>query len=65
MKKQKLNIKKFIPLNKKVFLNLKEAIIKGDLKPGEKLVEGNIARKMNISRTTLWRRMKKYNIKRR
>lgn len=48
---KKLNKNFFTPLSKKVFLSLKEGIIKGDLTPGEKLVEVDIARKMNISRT--------------
>ena len=48
---KKLVTKTFKPLNKKVFLKLKKAIIRGDYKPGEKLIEEKIAKKMNISRT--------------
>lgn len=48
---KKYTTKTFKPLNKKVFLMLKDAIIKGDLKPGEKLAEEEIAKKLDISRT--------------
>jgi DNA-binding GntR family transcriptional regulator len=48
---KKYTTKTFKPLNKKVFLMLKDAIIKGELKPGEKLAEEEIAKKLNLSRT--------------
>lgn len=46
-------------LNEKVFLFLKDAIVKGDLKPGEKLAEEEIAKKLNISRTPVREALRK------
>lgn len=39
------------PLRKQVYNLLREAIVKGKLAPGEKLVEVKIARELNVSRT--------------
>ncbi|SHI47142.1 GntR family transcriptional regulator [Parasporobacterium paucivorans] len=41
----------FLPLRDIVFRNLREAIIKGDLKPGERLMEIKLAQKLGVSRT--------------
>jgi len=38
-------------LSKKVYHILKERIIKGNLKPGEKILEVNIAKRLGVSRT--------------
>jgi DNA-binding GntR family transcriptional regulator len=38
-------------LSKKVYRILKERIIKGNLKPGEKILEVNIAKQLGVSRT--------------
>jgi len=46
-----LKIKGYELLNQKVYRVLKEAIIKGFLEPGTKLLENKIATQMGVSRT--------------
>lgn len=40
-------------LNEQVFHALKEMIIKGELKPGEKIVEANLSKTLSVSRTPI------------
>jgi DNA-binding GntR family transcriptional regulator len=40
-------------LNEQVFHALKGMIIKGELKPGEKIVEANLSKTLNVSRTPI------------
>lgn len=46
-----LNMEAFLPLRDVVFRTLREAIIKGELKPGERLMEVQLAEKLGVSRT--------------
>ncbi len=43
----------YIPLRDVVFKTLRKAILSGDLKPGEKLREVNLAQRMGVSRTPI------------
>lgn len=43
----------FLPLRDVVFQTLREAILKGDLKPGERLMELQLAEKLGVSRTPI------------
>ena len=46
-----LNMNAYLPLRDVVFNTLREAILKGDLKPGERLMELQLASKLGVSRT--------------
>jgi len=46
-------IKKAPLLRKQIFNSLKEAIIKGEFKPGERIIEVELAKKLKVSRTPL------------
>ena len=49
----KLNMDAFLPLRDVVFNTLREAILKGDLKPGERLMEIHLANRLGVSRTPI------------
>ena len=49
----KLNMDAFLPLRDVVFNTLREAILKGDLKPGERLMELQLAAQLGVSRTPI------------
>lgn len=51
MDELKLNTNDFLPLRDVVFHTLREAILKGKLKPGERLMEISLAGKLGVSRT--------------
>jgi DNA-binding GntR family transcriptional regulator len=48
-----LNMNAYLPLRDVVFNTLREAILKGDLKPGERLMELQLASKLGVSRTPI------------
>ena len=48
-----LNMDAYLPLRDVVFMSLREAILKGDLKPGERLLELQLADKLGVSRTPI------------
>lgn len=49
----KLNMNAYLPLRDVVFNTLREAILKGDLKPGERLMEIQLASQLGVSRTPI------------
>lgn len=49
----KLNMNAYLPLRDVVFNTLREAILKGELKPGERLMELQLASKLGVSRTPI------------
>ena len=49
----KLNVDAYLPLRDVVFHTLREAILKGELKPGERLMELQLASKLGVSRTPI------------
>lgn len=49
----KLNMKAYLPLRDVVFQTLREAILKGYLKPGERLMELQLATRLGVSRTPI------------
>ncbi len=51
MAKLKLSFDEYIPLRDIVFKTLREAIVTGELKPGERLMEIKLANEMGVSRT--------------
>lgn len=48
-----LNMNAYLPLRDVVFNTLREAILKGELKPGERLMELKLAAKLGVSRTPI------------
>ncbi|MDO4938587.1 MAG: GntR family transcriptional regulator [Lachnospiraceae bacterium] len=48
-----MNQQEYIPLREVVFNTIRDAIIKGDLKPGERLLEIQLAEKLGVSRTPI------------
>ena len=48
-----LNMDAYLPLRDVVFNTLREAILKGELKPGERLMELQLASKLVVSRTPI------------
>ena len=53
MENLKLDANEYLPLRDVVFKTLREAILRGDLKPGERLMELQLAAKLGVSRTPL------------
>ena len=49
----KLNVNEYLPLRDVVFRTLREAILTGELKPGERLMEMQLAAKLGVSRTPI------------
>ena len=50
-KNLELNMNAYLPLRDVVFQTLRTAILRGDLKPGERLMELQLAEKLGVSRT--------------
>lgn len=46
-----ISVNEYLPLREVVFNNLRDAILKGELKPGERLLENQLADKLGVSRT--------------
>lgn len=53
MENLELNANAYLPLRDVVFNTLREAILKGELKPGERLMELQLAAKLGVSRTPI------------
>ena len=53
MEDLELNANAYLPLRDVVFQTLREAILRGDLKPGERLMELHLASKLGVSRTPI------------
>lgn len=51
--KLQLNTNAYLPLRDVVFHTLREAILKGEIKPGERLMELQLASKLGVSRTPI------------
>ncbi len=49
----RLNMDAFLPLRDVVFNTLREAILKGELQPGERLMELQLASQLGVSRTPI------------
>ena len=48
-----MNIDEYLPLREVVFNTLRQAILKGELRPGERLMEIALAEKLGVSRTPI------------
>lgn len=58
----KLNLQDYKPLRDIVFESLKEAIIEGKLKPGERLMEMQLAERLGVSRTPIREAIRKLEL---
>jgi DNA-binding GntR family transcriptional regulator len=58
----KVNLNDYKPLREVIFNTLKEAIIVGELKPGERLMEVQLAEKMGVSRTPVREAIRKLEL---
>ena len=58
----KLNLDKYKPLRDVVFENLREAIVEGNLKPGQRLMEVQLAEQLGVSRTPVREAIRKLEL---
>lgn len=56
------NMDEFLPLRDVVFNTLRQAILTGDLKPGERLMEIHLANKLGVSRTPIREAIRKLEL---
>lgn len=57
-----INMDEYLPLRDVVFQTLRQAILKGDLKPGERLMEIQLANKLGVSRTPIREAIRKLEL---
>lgn len=62
MQDLKLKIDEYLPLRDVVFKTLREAILKGDLAPGERLMEIKLANQLGVSRTPIREAIRKLEL---
>ncbi len=58
----KLNLDEYKPLRDVVFENLREAILEGNLKPGQRLMEVQLAEQLGVSRTPVREAIRKLEL---
>ena len=58
----KLNLDEYKPLRDVVFENLREAILEGQLKPGQRLMEVQLAEQLGVSRTPVREAIRKLEL---
>ncbi len=59
---QTMNMDEFLPLRDVVFNTLRQAILTGELKPGERLMEIHLANKLGVSRTPIREAIRKLEL---
>jgi len=57
-----LNMNEYLPLRDVVFNTLRQAILRGELKPGERLMEIQLANKLGVSRTPIREAIRKLEL---
>ena len=62
MKDISLHMDEYLPLRDVVFKTLREAILTGELEPGERLMEIKLADKLGVSRTPIREAIRKLEI---
>ncbi len=58
----KLEMNEYLPLRDVVFQTLRQAILRGELKPGERLMEIHLAQKLGVSRTPVREAIRKLEL---
>lgn len=58
----KVNMNDFLPLRDVVFNTLRQAILRGELKPGERLMEIKLANQLGVSRTPIREAIRKLEL---
>ena len=58
----KVNMSEYLPLRDVVFNTLRQAILRGELKPGERLMEIKLANKLGVSRTPIREAIRKLEL---
>ncbi len=58
----KVNINEYLPLRDVVFNTLRQAILKGELAPGERLMEIQLAERLGVSRTPIREAIRKLEL---
>lgn len=62
MKELNMAIDNYLPLRDVVFYTLRDAILKGELEPGERLMELDLAEKLGVSRTPIREAIRKLEL---
>ena len=62
MKDLTMIIDNYLPLRDVVFITLREAILKGEIEPGERLMEISLANKLGVSRTPIREAIRKLEL---
>ena len=57
-----VNMNEYLPLRDVVFNTLRQAILRGELKPGERLMEVRLAKKLGVSRTPIREAIRKLEL---
>lgn len=57
-----VNMNEYLPLRDVVFNTLRQAILKGELKPGERLMEIQLAQRLGVSRTPIREAIRKLEL---
>ena len=60
--KLKVNMNEYLPLRDVVFNTLRQAILKGELEPGERLMEIQLAERLGVSRTPIREAIRKLEL---
>lgn len=58
----KVNMNEYLPLRDVVFNTLRQAILRGELKPGDRLMEIQLANKLGVSRTPIREAIRKLEL---
>ena len=56
------NMNQYLPLRDVVFISLRQAILTGDLRPGERLMEIHLAERLGVSRTPIREAIRKLEL---
>ena len=57
-----INMNEFLPLREVVYMTLRKAILKGEFKPGERLMEITLANRLGVSRTPIREAIRKLEL---
>ena len=60
--KLEVTMDEYLPLRDVVFKTLRQAILRGELKPGERLMEIKLANKLGVSRTPIREAIRKLEL---